>query len=278
VIKTATELAPDLPPIMGAESELREALTNLVINAVDAMPKGGTLVIATKVTESASDGDEATAERRVHVEVRDTGNGMDDDTRRRCLEPFYTTKGERGTGLGLAMVYGTVRRHSGDIEIESAIGKGTTVRLSFAAPGMVAHAPQRDAAPATPSRLRILIVDDDPVVLKALRDALEGEGHRVVAANGGRQGIEAFRAARGSGEPFTAVITDLGMPEVDGRQVASAVKAMSPATPVILLTGWGQRMAAEGDVPANVDRLVSKPPKLRELNAALAYCLREESA
>jgi CheY-like chemotaxis protein len=124
------------------------------------------------------------------------------------------------------------------------------------------------SARGMPSRLRILIVDDDPLLIKSLRDTLEADGHSIVTANGGREGIETFREA--GNHRFDVVITDLGMPYVDGRQVASAVKAESPGTPVILLTGWGQRLLAEGDVPPHVDRVLNKPPKLGQLRAALA--------
>src|SRR4029077_10991211 len=112
----------------GAENEIRDALTNLIFNAVDAMPTGGTLLVRTREAPGGDAGD------RVLIDVTDTGVGMDEDTRRRCLEPFFTTKGERGTGLGLAMVYGMIQRHSADIEIESTVGKGTTVRLTFTIP------------------------------------------------------------------------------------------------------------------------------------------------
>jgi CheY-like chemotaxis protein len=193
---------------------------------------------------------------------------MDEETRRRCLEPFFTTKGERGTGLGLAMVFGVVQRHNGEIEIESATGKGTTVRLILP----IAAAPSETADPtrplSAPSRKRILVVDDDPIIIKSLRDALEADGHAVIAANGGQEGIDVFRAAE-NGERFAVVITDLGMPRVDGRKVASAVKAANFCTPVIMLTGWGQRMVAEGDVPPHVDRVLNKPPKLRDLRTAI---------
>ena len=195
---------------------------------------------------------------------------MDEETRRRCLEPFFTTKGERGTGLGLAMVYGVVRRHNAEIEMESAIGQGTTVRLRFPVPATDSAEAQPAALEAMPPRLRILSVDDDPLLIKALRDALEADGHAVVTANGGQEGIDAFRAAEKRDEHFAVVITDLGMPYVDGRKVASAIKSDSPSTPVILLTGWGQRLIAEGDIPPHVDRVLNKPPKLRELRAALA--------
>jgi len=268
-IKIETALAPELPLVLGIESEIREALVNLVFNAVDAMPGGGTLTLRTKIS--------STAIRGVQVEVSDTGVGMDEDTRRRCLEPFFTTKGERGTGLGLAMVYGIARRHNADIEIESAPGKGTTLRLNFPVPATPVAEPGKPAAAfIVPTRQRILVVDDDPLLIKSLRDTLETDGHLVVVATGGQDGIAAFRAACASTEPFAAVITDLGMPYVDGRQVASAVKNLSPATPVILLTGWGQRLVAEGDIPPHVDRVLNKPPKLRELREALAQCLQPD--
>jgi CheY-like chemotaxis protein len=205
------------------------------------------------------------------VEVVDTGIGMDEETRRRCLEPFFTTKGERGTGLGLAMVFGMVQRHSCGLEIDSAPGAGTTMRLVFAVPtAAIAEPGQRAAAPQALGRLRLLLVDDDPVLLKSLGDALKTDGHSIVTANGGEAGIAEFRASRENGEPFAAVLTDLGMPYVDGRKVAAAVKQASPATPVIMVTGWGQRMVAEGDIPPHVDRVLAKPPKLHELRNALA--------
>jgi CheY-like chemotaxis protein len=116
-------------------------------------------------------------------------------------------------------------------------------------------------------------VDDDPLVLKSLRDTLEADGHGVTTADGGQAAIDAFLAARAQGNPFPVVITDLGMPYVDGRKVSSAVKTDAPGTIVLLLTGWGQRLVADGDIPPHVDHVLSKPPKLRELREALARCL-----
>jgi CheY-like chemotaxis protein len=119
--------------------------------------------------------------------------------------------------------------------------------------------------------LRILIVDDDPVLLRSMRDTLEGDGCVIATATGGQESIDLFLAAHASKSPFDIVITDLGMPFIDGRKVASAVKTASPSTPVIMLTGWGQRLVTEGDMPAYVvDRVLSKPPKLRDLRTALA--------
>jgi PAS domain S-box-containing protein len=268
-IETRTELAPDLPSIMGADNEIREALTNLIFNAVDAMPNGGPLILRTRLMPERG---------VVQVEVVDGGIGMDEETRRRCLEPFFTTKGERGTGLGLAMVYGTMQRHSADCEIESAVGQGTTVRLSFAIPTQPAVGAAVSATASAVPPQRILIVDDDPLVLKSLRDTLEADGHGVTTADGGQAGIDAFLAARAQGHPFPVVITDLGMPYVDGRKVSNAVKTAAPETILLLLTGWGQRLVADGDVPPHVDRVLSKPPKLRELREALARCLDARAA
>ena len=274
VVQMQSELSPDLPAIMGVESEIREALTNLIFNAVDAMPDGGTLTLRTRSTEGGSGPGGSPEARLVHVEVSDTGIGMDEETRRRCLEPFYTTKGERGTGLGLAMVYGVVQRHGAEIEIESLVRKGTTVRLTFlAADSPTAGAVHPPTSNAMPSRVRILVVDDDPMLVKSLRDTLEGDGHVVVTANGGQEGIDSFRLAQNKGEAFAVVITDLGMPYVDGSKVASAIKAAAPSTPIILLTGWGRRLMDEGEMPPHVNRVLSKPPKLRELREALAQCL-----
>jgi CheY-like chemotaxis protein len=264
-VQLNTELMPNLPAIAGIESEIREALTNLVFNAVDAMPDGGTLTLRTKATPDAA------SPSQISVEVQDTGIGMDDETRRRCLEPFFTTKGERGTGLGLAMVYGVAQRHNAEVTLESAPAKGTTARLTFPVPvASEAGLTELAIVTAMPARLRVLIVDDDPLLIKSLRDTLEADGHVVAAANGGREGIEAFQAAVQRKEQFAAVITDLGMPYVDGRKVAAAVKTLSPLTPIILLTGWGQRLVAEGDIPPHVDRVLNKPPKLRDLRGALA--------
>ena len=264
VIAMNLELAPGLPTVMGAESEIREALTNLVFNAVDAMPEGGALTLRTR----------STGEHAI-VEVVDSGVGMDESTRRHCLDPFFTTKGERGSGLGLATVNSMAERHSAVVQVDSQLGRGTTVSLAFPLPQ--AHpplppleAPASSVAVAEP--MRLLVIDDDPAVLASMRTILQRDGHTVVAADGGAAGIEQFRAAQASSTPFDAVFSDLGMPHVDGRKVAASIKEMSPATPVILVTGWGQRLIPEGDVdakPASVDEVLSKPPRVRELREVL---------
>nr|WP_166454676.1 ATP-binding protein [Duganella rivi] len=267
VITVQQQLDPQLPSILGVEGEIREALTNLVFNAVDAMPDGGSLILRTSYQAREGAGE-------VRVEVRDSGCGMDEQTQRRCMEPFFTTKGERGTGLGLATVYGMIERHGGRIEIDSRPQGGTCVALCFPVAD-AAPAPPPAAAPALPlAPLRILIVDDDPTLLASLTEILTLDGHAVTAADGGEDGIAHFSAAAAAGQPFSVVITDLGMPYVDGRKVAETVKRMAPAVPVMLLTGWGQRLIPDSDgTPVHVDMVLSKPPKLRELRAALAKCM-----
>lgn len=267
VIHVETKLADKLPTIIGAANEIRDALTNLVLNAVDAMPTGGTITITSK----------SVAGNRVQVDVADTGVGMDEATRLRCLEPFFTTKGQRGSGLGLAMVYGMIERHAGDIQIVSCVGKGTTISLLLPVSSVPeAQAPNQESEPTAVMPLRVLLVDDDPILLKSLRVALERDHHSVIAADGGARGIEAFRAAAQAAQRFDVVITDLGMPHVDGRAVAAAVKQIDDAVTVILLTGWGHRMIEENDTPPHVDRVLSKPPKLVELRAALAELVRKQ--
>jgi DNA-binding response OmpR family regulator/signal transduction histidine kinase len=269
VIELRLDLAADLALVLGVESEIREALLNLVFNAVDAMPKGGTLTVRTR--HAGASVAEGSAPRAVFVEVADTGVGMNDQTRTRCTEPFFSTKGERGTGLGLAMVHGIARRHNAELEIESTVGEGSTLRLSFPAPSISPiGGGDAEAQPLISSPLRLLIVDDDPLLLRSLRDTLEGDRHVVVTADGGQAGIDTFSVAQEGAERFDLVITDLGMPYVSGSQVASFVKGASPSTPVIMLTGWGRRLVAEGDVPPNVDQVLSKPPKLRDLREAIA--------
>jgi PAS domain S-box-containing protein len=276
LIEMRTEFQSDLQAVMGVESEIREALTNLILNAVDAMPGGGALTLRTRVEQASQS---LSRLNSVVIEVVDNGAGMNEETRRRCMEPFYTTKGERGTGLGLAMVYGTAQRHGADIDIESKPGEGTTVRLSFPVPaGAPGDAASSVIPQAVPRRMRILVVDDDPLIMRTLCEVLENDGHKVTTANGGQAGIDAFSAARLSGKPFSVVITDLGMPRVDGRRVASHVKCISESTPVILLTGWGQRLLAEGSTPPDVDHVLTKPPKLRDLREVLSQCLSAREA
>jgi signal transduction histidine kinase/ActR/RegA family two-component response regulator len=268
VIETKVESEGECPVVLALASELREALINLILNATDAMPDGGTLTLRAGHALEAGKG----ISRRVFIEVSDTGNGMDEATRRRCLEPFFTTKGDRGSGLGLAMVYGIAQRHGADIEIISGLGEGTTFRITFPLTSPTAQSTGSLRIQKIPRQTKILLIDDDPVLLTSLREVLVHDGHQVQTASGGRVGIEAFRDALKAGKPFPVVITDLGMPHVDGRAVAAAIKAAAPTTSVIMLTGWGQRLVASGETPEGVFAVVSKPPRIAELRQVLAEC------
>lgn len=269
MIEVKPELGVGLQSIRGAENEIRDALTNLIFNAVDALPQGGVIEVLTRM--SSLTGPHGIIEPCVILEVTDNGVGMDEETRRRCLEPFFTTKGDRGTGLGLAMVYGMAKRHSAGLDIDSKVGHGTTIRLTFRSGTPPGATSTRHLSPMFTARsLRVLLVDDDPALLESLRSSLTDEGHKVATANGGQAGIDAFRDAQKGGKPFDIVITDLGMPYVDGRQVVASVRAMSPGTPIILLTGWGQHVAGENEGGLQVDRVLGKPPRIRELRSALA--------
>jgi signal transduction histidine kinase/ActR/RegA family two-component response regulator len=266
VIDTRVDECAGNPIIMAEESEIREALINLVLNASDAMPSGGTLTLRTRMEAE-----------RVIFEVSDTGCGMDEPTRLRCFEPFFTTKGERGSGLGLAMVYGIVQRHGGVVDISSTIGKGTTFALSFPLGHTIVRATTDSSRNTSAAKVsRILLIDDEPRLLQALSETLMADGHFVQTAHDGQAGIDAFLVAKFSGAPFTIVITDLGMPNMDGHQVAAAIKASTPATTLVMLTGWGQRLAATGERPPNIDRVLAKPPNMRELRELIAS--RQEHA
>ena len=267
-IEVNTELAPNLPWLPGIESEVREAFTNLLLNAVDAMPGGGKITLRTSVMRQEKNGSEPQSSQ-VLVEISDTGMGMSEETRKRCLEPFFSTKGRRGTGLGLAMVYGVMERHEASLEIQSEPGKGSTFRLIFPVrQRLCTGAEAREtAAPVEP--LRILCIDDEPLLRELIQELLKRDGHDVVVCNSGQSGLDEFRRARERGQPFDVVMTDLGMPHMDGRQVAKTIKTESPETGVIMLTGWGVLTNEPADAPLPVDGILSKPTQSRPLREML---------
>jgi signal transduction histidine kinase/ActR/RegA family two-component response regulator len=274
IIELRTELDPGPTSMLGNESEIRQALLNLLLNAVDAMPKGGCLTIRSRQVRLKSGSPENGPSQALQLEIIDTGTGMDEQTRRRCLEPFFTTKGVRGTGLGLAMVYGVVERHAGHIDIDSAPGKGTTMRLLFSvgAPDKQ-PAPRTEALEQTPP-LRVLCIDDEPVVLGVLESLLRQLGHNTQTATGGEQGLRLFRGSSGDSQSFDVVITDLGMPGMDGRTFAKQLKSESPSTPVILLTGWGMFLKTEDHTSSTIDLVLSKPPSLDDIHRGLLTVTR----
>jgi CheY-like chemotaxis protein len=193
---------------------------------------------------------------------------MDEKTRQRCMEPFFSTKAQRGgTGLGLAMVYGMTQRHDGTIEIDSATGCGTCIRLTFPVREKTLHAGKTPQSQLKQKRsLNILCIDDDPQVRQLLNDCLAHYNHRVTIATGGKEGMELFRTAMLKNQPYEVIITDLGMPDIDGHHVARTIKAESPNTPVIMMTGWGAAMRDDGETAPEVDAVIGKPPHMQELN------------
>jgi CheY-like chemotaxis protein len=251
-----------VPEILGDEAELREALTNLIFNAVDAMPHGGTLGVSVRESGTA-----------VRLEVSDTGTGMSEEVRRKCLEPFFSTKGDQGTGLGLAMVYGTVRRHGGRLEIESRPSEGTRITMILPVPRIERlSVPDPDKAadtePPPVPPLRVLLVDDDSTVQSVHAAFLISLGHTVTRASSGAEAIEQLGERR-----FELVITDHAMPGVTGTDVAEVVKRVSPYTPVILLTGFGSLMDP-ASLPVGVDAILAKPTSVAALRQTIARVLR----
>ena len=250
-IDVATELA-DVPDVPGAEAELRQGLTNLIFNAVDAMPRGGTITIRTSLATGS-----------VLIEVSDQGTGMSEETARRCLEPFFTTKGQRGTGLGLAMVYGLIQRHHGDISIHSVLGEGTTLRILLPIDASAVAGPSETGIDSRSGpRLRVLVVENEPMVRKVITDYLKVDGHQVTSLEDGPEALEALADA-------DLVITDKVLGKMSGVQLAAAIKSARPELPVILLTGFGD--SAEADLmPQGVARVVTKPFTLADFRRALA--------
>jgi signal transduction histidine kinase/ActR/RegA family two-component response regulator len=265
------ELESSSPMLVCNASELREALTNVVFNAVDALPEGGLITLATRSVFWPDTQAGGSAAQELQIEVRDNGLGMEEKVRQHCLEPFFSTKlTTGGTGLGLAMVYGMVKRHDGGIEIESALNRGTCVRLIFPIRERAISPAPPQAAHLEPCRsLRILCIDDEPELRQLMHDLLEVHLHKVTVASGGREGLDLFRSQQRGHEPYEIVITDLGMPDMDGHHVARAIKAESPHTPIIMLTGWGAMMKADGESAPEVDAVLSKPPRIQELNSLL---------
>jgi signal transduction histidine kinase/ActR/RegA family two-component response regulator len=276
-IEVRPELGEVAPEFAGIESEVREALTNLILNAVDALPRGGVITVRTSAVERpVKNGDSS---MHAVLEVSDTGVGMNEHTQKRCLEPFFSTKGKRGTGLGLAMVYGVIERHQGKIEIESAIDKGTTMRLLFPVRDLAIFAtPEPSEADEPPPPLHILCIDDEPALRILIQEMLLRDGHNIEMADGGQAGIDAFRSALQRKAPFDVVVTDLGMPMVDGNAVARTIKSESSTTPVIMLTGWGVFLKNDGDIPSEVDGILSKPPRIKEIRAMLRKVTKKSPA
>lgn len=239
----------------GNASELREVFVNLIVNAVDAMPQGGRLSISAD-----------RAGERLELRFADSGTGMADDVRERIFEPFYTTKGVQGTGLGLAVSYGIIERHEGTISVESKLGEGTTlvIQLPAFAPAegeaSVEEKPETSTAP-----LSLLVIDDEPVVRETLAAMLTDLDHNVVTAADGREGL----AKVASGD-FDLVFTDLAMPEMDGWETAREIHKQYPKLPVVLVTGYGATTTPPESEPDLVAGIIGKPFDFEQVMGTLS--------
>ncbi len=230
----------------GEPAPLREVLMNLLLNAADSISQAGKITLKTW-----------TRDDRVYCSVADTGGGMPEEVRRRALEPFFTTKGPKATGLGLSVAYGTVQRYGGTLTVESTEGQGTTVEVSLptaSAAASIAGTPTGPrSAPVVP--LRILVIDDELQVRATLAEMLEEQGHSVTQAPGGREGLSYLDA---NPQLVDVVVTDLGMPDMNGWDVAKAIQSRWPQLPVGLITGWGETEITREE-RSRVNFVITKP-------------------
>jgi PAS domain S-box-containing protein len=234
--------------VRGIAGELREALLNLVQNALDAMQTGGTLSIHTAVL----------GENKVQLEVMDSGVGMTAEVRERAFEPFFTTKGQKGTGLGLAEVYGIVRRHRGEVEIDSQQGLGTTVRITLPRARQPAVEPPKEPVTRPRIKRRVLLVEDHMDSREFMTALLETEGHTVTPVSSVKEALERLDSAEG--EQFEVMITDIGLPDASGWDLIPKARARRPALRIGVVTGWeGHNAPSEG-----ADFLLRKPIRTAE--------------
>jgi PAS domain S-box-containing protein len=242
---------------LGNASELREVFVNLIVNAVDAMPHGGKLTIC----------GERNGER-LRLRFADTGTGMKEEVRERVFEPFYTTKGVHGTGLGLAVSYGIIERHQGLISVESKHGQGTTFYIDLPYAEQTGIALEVIKPDNSTTSLSVLVVDDEEFVRETLAEMLEDLDHRVVTVEGGREALE--KVSTGD---FDLVFTDLAMPEMDGWETARAIRKSHPGLPVVLVTGYGataQPPSGEQDLVAGI---IGKPFDFDQVIGTIARVL-----
>lgn len=238
-----------VPQAVGNLSELREVITNLIFNAVEAMPEGGRIVLKTFVRAE-----------KVCIQVIDQGVGMTDEVRKKVFEPFFTTKPFTHTGLGLSMAYGIIKRFGGDIEVESEPGRGTVFTI-FLKPETAVEKPEESPPRMTSGReAKILVIDDEPHVREVLARGLSAFNHQVIEAPSGEQGLKLFQQ-----ENFDLVLTDLGMPSLSGWEVCKTIKKVSPKTPVGMITGWGMELDEAKKKESGVDFVISKPFDLNKI-------------
>jgi signal transduction histidine kinase len=269
-IEIVKQLQP-VTPLAGRPSELREVLTNLIINAVDAMPKGGKITVTTYDDKVAGNGagQPADAAQSVVVEVADTGTGMPQEVRQRIFDPFFTTKGEQGTGLGLAVSMGIVQSHGGTIEVESEQAQGTrfVIRLPVRAP---AHEGKsgRNGKPLDVQPGHLLFVESEQMIRDATARLLSRWGHKVAQATNGAEALAMFAP-----DTYDLVISDLGMPDMNGWDLLREIKGRDPRVPTVLITGWGRQFSDEEARERGVDFVIEKPFDQDDLREILGEAL-----
>ena len=261
------DLAPDLESILGDPSALAHAIMNLCVNAVDAMPEGGSLILRTRNVDSDW----------IEVQVEDTGLGMPQEVLARAMDPFYTTKGMgKGTGLGLSMVYSTVKAHQGQITLQSEPGRGTCIRMRFPSTRSMAL-PKLLLEPMEPALcgvLSVLVIDDDEFVQAALDSLLEALGHRVQSVSSGEAALGKLEA----GLRPDLVIMDMNMPGLGGSGTLPHLRAICPALPVLLATGRADQSALDLVAADPKTILLSKPFSMDELRAKIEVALTSRVA
>jgi PAS domain S-box-containing protein len=265
-VQIETDFSPGLNKVLADPNQLELAILNLAVNARDAMPRGGAIMIAAREM-NVVDAPGLKAGRYVCLSLTDEGCGMDEATRGRALEPFFTTKGVgKGTGLGLSMVHGMIDQSGGKLVLKSGKGEGTTVELwlpvATAGSGLVPHEADAEALDGREGPLVILAVDDDPLVLLNTAAMLEDLGHTVLEATSGKDALEIIRRKGG----IDLVITDQAMPLMTGSELAIAIRAEKPDLPIILATGYAELPpGADGGLPR-----LSKPFRQHQLADAIA--------
>ena len=268
-VTITTRLDPDLRHVRGNASQFSQVLVNLAVNACDAMPDGGSLHFETSSTRTAARAQAAglPAGEYVHVAVTDTGHGMSAARAAQAMEPFFTTKPQgQGTGLGLATAYGVIRQAGGELIIDSAPGRGTTIHLYLPATDQPADAAEQVTVASASAGQTILVADDEDGLRQAVTRMLTGAGYHVLAAPNGQ---EALTIAAGHDGVIHALLTDVAMPAMNGRELAEALRRARPATPVLYMSGYAAAiMTAQGMLDPGVT-VVSKPFTTAELLNAL---------
>lgn len=249
----------DIPYILGNCSEIREVLTNLIFNAVDAMPGGGILDLKSRVSEDRE---------FVDIIVSDTGIGMSKEIKTKIFDPFFTTKGVTSTGMGLSVSYRIIQRHGGDIGVESIEGKGSIFTIKLPVPKEAREEAKREIPHKKVKKSQILLIEDENQLRKVLGEMFEVLGHKVTQVSSGKEGLKIFKRKK-----FDMVFTDLGMPELSGWEVASRVKQMNSHMPVVMITGWGDQFSEERLKRSGVDIIVSKPFRIDQVREVLAEAL-----